>query len=290
MSIDRYGGGYSPALVDDERVFEAIMRRARVFCRVPGLKKEIQGNAEATAGIMLSLQGYGLDITIPGINMAFDWIQGRAEPSAMFYQAVARQHGYILEPRVRTADLAVAHVVDRDGGSPIEVEFNVSDAIAAHRLDAWVEQWKKVTGRDNKTYNVPETFVIRVNGQPLTWQGDITVPVPDPLPEWVEEKIATNQVKVYTAWWDYRTDMMWKSAAKRAVKLACPHVLLGGDASGGSATHEAFGWGSPLPPERDAIETVTTDRPGPDGGTQPPPAASPGPATTPDYAPGEEPF
>lgn len=252
MSLDRYGSG-APALADDERYFEAIMRRAKVMARVPGLKPEIIGNAEAVAGIMLSLTGYGLAVTIPGINMAFDWIEGRAEPSALLYQAVARTHGYHIDPRIRTDELAVAHVSGPglDGGG-IEVEFTLAEAKRAHRLDEWIEHWEQ--GSDKKWHKVGPNLIIAIDGERVA---------EDPLPDWAEAEIGRRGLKRYEAWWSYRTDMLWKSAAKRAIKIACPHVLLGGNdgEADPAATHPAFGWGRTEAPEQGAppIETTTTE-------------------------------
>jgi hypothetical protein len=220
----------------EERQLDLFVKKAKYLCKVPGLKREIAGNPDAIVGIELGLYGYGLPATISNINNCYDWIQGRATESALFYQQLARLHGYVIIPTIRTADLAVATVTGKDLDDPIQVEFTLDDAIRSHRLDAWVElvsEQRDSEGRiqrwkDGNAKSETETFVVRINGQPRTWQGDIQVDLPDPLPEWVAEKIAAGAVKVYTSWWDYRTDMMWKAAAKRAVRLACPHVLLGG--------------------------------------------------------------
>lgn len=230
-SIERRPAG---TLDTEERQFEILMRHARLYAKVPGLKAEIKDNPEAVAGIMLSLQSYGLAVTLPAINMAFDWIQDRAEPSAMFYQAVAMHNGYRIHPRIRTAELAVAVISCPSDpyDEPAQVSYTLAEAIASHRLDAWAERWRTVKAKaKNGNYydrNIKDTFVVRVNGEPTTWNGDLQVPLPDPLPEWVVEQIDLLQVRRYDAWWNYRSDMMWKSAAKRAVKVACPHVLLGG--------------------------------------------------------------
>lgn len=240
----------------EERQLALVEKRAKYFAKIPGLKKEIAGNPDAIVGICLSLEGYGMALTMPNINMAFDWIEGRAEPSALFYQALARHHGYRIRPKQRTADRAVAVLIEANGDET-EVEFTVEDAIRAHRLDAWVEDWHDRLGPDgkpmrytdsNKVIRVNDKFVVRVNGEAVTWQGDIRVALPDPLPDWVATKLAAGEVKIFTAWWDYRVDMMWKSAAKRAVKVASPDVLLGGAVEHEFVSPESFspspGWGS----------------------------------------------
>ncbi len=153
-------------------------------------------------------------------------------------------NGYRIQPRIRTGDLAVAVIScpSDPHDEPAQVSYTLAEAIASHRLDAWVERWRTVKAKaKNGNYydrNIKDTFVIRVNGQPATWNGDLQVPLPDPLPDWVAEQIDLLQVKRYEAWWTYRADMMWKSAAKRAVKIACPHVLLGG----GDFDHEPPGF------------------------------------------------
>ena len=214
------------ALDADERSFELLMRRARLFAHIPGLKKEIQGDAEAVAGIMLSLQGYGLAVTLPSINSSFDWIEGRAEPSALLYQALARHHGYYLEPRIRTAELAVVHVSRPSDPHdvPAQVSFTLDDAVRAHRLDEWVEVWRSHIGDDGRKRNHKIVVTVAVNGQPV---ADLVDSHGQAVPEAAALR-DSGQVKRFDAWWNYRTDMLWKSAAKRAVKIVAPNVLLGG--------------------------------------------------------------
>jgi hypothetical protein len=203
--------GYDP----DEAAYNRMMREARVLANVPGLRPEIQGKTDAIAAIMISLQGWGLPITLPGVNMAFDWIEGQATPTTQLYQALARRAGYQLVPVVRTAERAVARIVGNPEG-PVEIEFTLDDAIRAGRLNEWVDLWRKEDGKWHKD----ATWVVRINGEPT--EGD--------LPGWAKEQVDKGRVKRFDAWWNYRTDMLWKSAAKRAIKLACPHVLLGGAA------------------------------------------------------------
>jgi hypothetical protein len=38
----------------------------------------------------------------PRFNVAFDWVEGRAEPIALFYQALAHHNGYRLRLIKRT--------------------------------------------------------------------------------------------------------------------------------------------------------------------------------------------
>jgi hypothetical protein len=178
---------------------------------MPGLKKELAGNPEACAAVMMSLEGYGLPTTAPAVNDSFDWIEGKATLTAQAYQALAHKNGYDIIPVVRNAERAVARI-ERPGRPPIEVEFTLDDAKRARRLDEWVERWTQQNGR-----NRCERFVIGVDGQ----RRNID------FPDWVKAQISAGQVKRFDAWWNYRTDMIWKSAAKRAVKLAAPHLLLG---------------------------------------------------------------
>ena len=202
------------------------MRRARLFARVPGLKAEIRDNPEAVAGIMLSLQGYGLAVTLPAINASFDWIEGRAEPTAMFYQALAHHHGYRIDPRISTAELAVAHITRPSDPHdvPAQVSFTLDDAIRAHRLDEWVEVWRSHIGDDGKKRNYKTVVTVAVNGEPV---AELVDSHGQPVPEAAALR-DSGQVKRFDAWWNYRTDMLWKSAAKRAVKIVAPHLLLGG--------------------------------------------------------------
>jgi hypothetical protein len=232
-----------------EREYERMMIRARTYTKVAGLKKEIATNPDAVVAIMWTLTDYGLQPTIPAVNMAFDWIEGRAEPSAMLYVAVARQHGYQVEPVVRTNEKAVARVSSLRVANfrPIEVEFTLKDAADSHRLDEWVERWQE--SRQGRNY--PQRQVVMVNGRPV-----------ENLPDWAANLMNSGQVKRYDAWWNYRTDMLWKSAAKRAVKVACPHVLLGG--SDGEADWQAPpGRFEPSGPVIDAqaLEAVHDDAP-----------------------------
>jgi hypothetical protein len=265
----------------EERELELLTKRAKYLSKVPGLKKEIAGNPDAIVGIALALRGYNLPATISNINNSYDWIQGRASESALLYQQLARMNGYHITPTIRTADLAVATITGGDIPDPIQVEFTLDDAMRSHRLDAWVEakveevdsEGRVQRWRDGNAKTTTHTFVVRVNGEPRTWQGDITIPVPDPLPEWVAEQIAIGAVRVYTAWWDYRTDMMWKAAAKRAVRLACPHVLLGGGDTEFAAPVEYSasdaGWGRSATPEQAAEDPDIDDAeivPTPPGG------------------------
>lgn len=211
---------------EDERALARLMARARLFASVPGLRKEIAGKPDAVAGIMLSLEGYGIAATLPAINNSFDWIQGQAVLSSQTYQALARMNGYSLVPLERTATRATARI-EAVGVPPVEVTFTIDDAIAAGRLDEWVEQ----TVRDgqwrdgNPRYKVVAKFMISVNG----------VPNGEEPPEWVAAEVAAGRVKRFDAWWNYRTDMLWKSAAKRAVKIAAPHVVLGDVADHGAS-------------------------------------------------------
>lgn len=197
---------------DDERALAHLMARARIISKMPGLKKELIGNPDAVAAVMISLEGYGLPTTAQGINTAFDWIEGKAEMSAQTYQALAHKNGYDIIPLVRTAERAVARV-ERAGRPPIDVEFTLDDARRAHRLDEWVEEWKQ----ENGSWRKKGSMVVRVDGEPVN----------QPWPDWAARLVQAGRVKRYDAWWNYRTDMLWKSAAKRAVKLAAPHVLLG---------------------------------------------------------------
>lgn len=197
---------------DDERALAHLMARARIISKMPGLKKELAGNADAVAAVMISLEGYGLPTTAQGINTAFDWIEGKAEMSAQTYQALAHKNGYDIIPVVRTAERAVARV-ERAGRPPIEVEFTLDDARRAHRLDEWVEEWKQ----ENGGWKKKGSLVVRIDGDPVN----------EPWPDWAARLVHAGRIKRYDAWWNYRTDMMWKSAAKRAVKLAAPHLLLG---------------------------------------------------------------
>jgi hypothetical protein len=270
-NVERYR---QAALDDADRDFERVMAQARMIAKVPGLKKEIQGQADAVAGIALQLKAYGLPVTIPGINMAFDWIEGRAEPSSMFFSAVARQNGYRVWPIERSSEKAVAQITSPDGDS-LQVTFALADAIAAHRLDEWVEDYVATGDHyqdSGKAVRRKVVRTVRVNGEPV--DGDL-------LEEWAIKQLNAGAVKRFDAWWNYRTDMLWKSAVKRAVKIACPHVLLGGT----DVEHEAFtsaptrppGWGSPVAAGQGApvIDVAGADRPPPSGparGGSPPPA------------------
>jgi hypothetical protein len=196
----------------DERAFDRMMVKAKVFARFPGLPEQIAENPEAVAGIMLSLQAYGMQPNLPAIKGAFHWIEGKAEPSARLYTALAYHYHYDLKPLVRERDRAVARIRTPDGDES-DWEYNLEDAIAAHRLDEWVEQWEKQGDKWKKK----ATLVIRVNGQDVV----------DQLPDWAENQIRDGRVKRYDAWWNYRRDMMWKSAAKRAIDGKASHLLLG---------------------------------------------------------------
>lgn len=246
---------------EDDRALDRLMARAKIIAKVPGLRKEIADKPEAVAGIMLSLEGYGLPTTIPGINNSFDWIDGQAVLSAHAYQALAARAGYQIIPVERSSERAVARV--RHGNDePVVVEYTIAEAKASRRLDEWVENWQ--TTKDGKKYAV--RFVFRVDGEK----------VHEPWPEWVEKLIREQRVKRYEAWWSYRTDMLWKSAAKRAIKVACPHVLLGAESS--DDVHEipgavsqrpqpdselAHAVGDPAPgtPEDDVVDAELVDEP-----------------------------
>ncbi len=204
---------------DDERALAHLMARASVVAKMPGLKEQLAGNTDAVAAVMISLEGYGLPTTAQGINTAFDWIQGRAEMSSQMYQALAHKNGYDIIPLVRTAERAVARV-ERRGRPPIEVEFTVADAQRAGRLKEWVESvtWEKYDYQgQSRNRKITTVFTVSDNGVP----SDVDVPA------WAQKEIAAGRIKRYDAWWNYRADMLWKSAAKRAVKIAAPHVLLG---------------------------------------------------------------
>src|SRR5579871_291616 len=181
-------------LDDEDRALELLLKRAKIISKVPGLKKEIAGNPDAVAAIMISNQQYGLGITIPAINMAFDWIEGTASPSALFYTAVGKIHGYYITPKERTREKAVAHVRHPSDphDEPFDVEFGTAEAIDAHRLDEWVET-RVETGRKYRDGNpVLERMVCTV-----TTNG---VPVPlESLPVWAQELVDAGQVKRFDA-------------------------------------------------------------------------------------------
>ncbi len=204
----------SPAEVEDDRAYVRLVRTAKVMSQISGLRKELQDKPDAVLAVCFSLQGYGLAITLPGINNSFDWIEGQLVPTTQLYLALAAMNGYQVVPVVRTAERAVARLVGGPEG-PVDVEFTVADAINARRLDEWVEQWSAT--REGKRYKAA-TWVIKVNGQPTEGQP----------PAWVADEVNNGRVKRYEAWWSWRVDMMFKSAAKRAVRLAAPHLLLGG--------------------------------------------------------------
>ena len=228
----------------DERAFDRMMTRAKVFARFPGLPAEIADNPEAVAGIMLSLLAYGMQPNLPAIKGAFHWIEGKAEPSARLYQALAYRYGYDLKPLVRERDRAVARI-KTPAGDESDWEYNLEDAIAAHRLDEWVEQWEKNGEKWRKT----GSLVIKVNGEDVV----------DQLPDWAAKRVDEGRVKRYDAWWNYRKDMMWKSAAKRAVDAKAAHLLLGA----GTWLAE-----DRLPERRDFIDVeVHPSQPGPGAGT-----------------------
>jgi DNA-binding protein H-NS len=132
-------------------------------------------------------------------------------------------HGWTVRALKDTRELAVVRAT-KDGQEPVETHWDVEDAIESHRLDAWVEDWRTAE-RSGKRYAV--TYVVRINGEPMTWYGDVRGPLPEPLPKWVQDQVNSGAVKKYDAWWNYRRDMMVKSAMKRACKFAIPHILLG---------------------------------------------------------------
>jgi hypothetical protein len=206
----------TPAEVEDDRAYTRLMRQASLFAKMPGLPPAVQDKPEAIAAMMASLNGWGLPITLPGLYL-FDWIEGKAVPSAQLYAALAHRQRYRVEPVVRTAEKAVARVVGPDGNA-VEVEFSLKDAMDAHRLDEWVEQWGE--NRDTHKRFKAATWILRVNGQATEGEP----------PGWAKEEEQKGRVKRYDAWWNYRTDMLWKSALKRAIRIACPDVLLGGSA------------------------------------------------------------
>lgn len=212
----------------DDRHLARLQAEAAIIAKAPGLKAEIAGKPDAVAAICLSLDAYGFRPTIPAVNMAFDWILGRAEPSTRFYVALARHHGWRLaEKQPTTRDLAVA-IATKPGEEPIERRWTIEDAIESHRLDAWVEDWRTAQ-QSGKRYAV--TYVVRINGVAETWYGDLRGPLPDRLPEWVVKALDDpSRIKRYDAWWNYRTDMMLKSALKRAAIAAIPDVILGAPA------------------------------------------------------------
>lgn len=197
---------------DDQRALNRLMARARIIANVPGLKRDIAGNVDAIAGIMLSLEAYGLPTTITGINSSFDWIEGQATPSAQLYQVLARRAGWELRTLEET-DRAVTIEATKPGQKPVRVTFKLDQAQASHKLDEWVEQWQ--TSQQGKRYAT--RYIIRVNGEAVN----------EPWPDWVKKEVDRGYIKRFDAWWNYRPDMIWKSAAKRAVKRACPEVLLG---------------------------------------------------------------
>jgi hypothetical protein len=208
------------ALIDlDERAFALLERKAKVFSKVPGLKREIQGNAEAVLGICLSLQGYGLPITLPGVNMAFDWIQGEATPSARLWQVLSKRAGYDLDPVEESPARTAIRITELATGSSAVFEYTLQNAMDAGRLDEWVEIWRESGGANSKRYK--STWVIRRNGEPFG---------PDNVPDWALKEADEGRVKRYDAWWNYRQDMFWKACAVRAIRKKAPHVLLGVEA------------------------------------------------------------
>jgi hypothetical protein len=250
---------------DDERTMARLMSRAEMFASVPGLKKELQGNPRAVAAVMLSLQGEGLALTLRNINDRHHWIEGRATDSAQSVMAFAFRAGYRLEPVVRTAERAVVSITGPDGHRT-EVEFNLADAQRSGHLNEWVEVWTRDQDRNRKV-----TWTVRVNGE------DIPDP---PWPEWVQKEMAAGRVKRFDAWWSYRTDMLYKSAAVRAVRIACPQVLLGGD-DGERSTSTAPVRGSSGATELGYIEATASERI---------PADEPAADEPREWGPGEEPF
>lgn len=199
----------------DERQMALLERKARAYAKVPGLKEQLQGNAEAILGIMLSLAAYQLPVSLPNINGVFDWILGQAVPSARFYQALAYRAGYDLEPVEESPQRTVIRMTGPDGRST-DFAYTVEEAAASGRLDEWVEDWSKdSSGRSHKT-----TWVISRNGQPYGAAE---------MPEWAKRQVERGAIKRYEAWWAYRRDMMWKACAVRAIRKKAPHVLLGAD-------------------------------------------------------------
>lgn len=210
---------------DDARHIERLRRRATVWASMSGLKAEIAGQPDRVLGIGLTLETYGFRVNAFNVNAAFDWILGRLEPSAWLYVAVAKRHGWTIRPVRMTRDVAIARATS-PGEEPLEVTWSIEDAIESHRLDTWVEDWRTAQ-QSGKRYAV--TYVVRINGEPGTWFGDLRGALPDPLPEWVVKALGDpGRIKRYDAWWNYRLDMMWKSAAKRAAKWAIPDIMLGG--------------------------------------------------------------
>jgi hypothetical protein len=255
--------GAELAAIDlDERAFDRMMTRAKVFARFPGLPEQISDNPEACAGIMLSLAAYGLQPTLPAIKGAFHWIEGKAEPSARLYQALAYRYGYDLKPLVRERDRAVARI-RTPRGDESDWEYNLEDAIASHRRDEWVEDWHEPLKQGGKRWK--STWIVRING--VETETDL-----EPTPPWAVEKVKQGQVKRYDAWWNYRKDMMWKSAAKRAVDGKASHLLLG---AGAWLAEDR------LPERRDFIDVqpveVHPSQPGPGAGA--PRFAEPDPRT-----------
>ncbi len=236
----------SPAEVDEDRALARLMGKARIFAKVPGLKSELKDNPEATLAVLLSLEAFGLAPTITGLNL-FDWIEGQPVPSAQLYQGLAALHGYDLTPKVRTAERAVARIDGKPSG-PIEVEFTRAMAARSRRLDEWVEQWEK--DRESGKWRKPATWVVRRDGAPLEDQGD--------MPTWAAEAVKQGRVKRFDAWWNYPEDMLWKSAAKRAIKLYVPHILIGGGASADVAHDPVVRYHSPA-----AAIIEATEIPGP---------------------------
>lgn len=232
---------------DDERTMARLMARAEVFASVPGLKKELQGNPKAVAAVMLSLQGEGLSLTLRNINDRHHWIEGRATDTAQAVMAFAFRAGYRIEPTVRTAERAVATITGPDGHRT-EVEFTLADAQRSGHLDEWVSVRYRERGDQ---YDRTVKWTVKVDGD------DITEP---PWPEWVVKEVAEGRVRRFDAWWNYRTDMLYKSAAVRAVRIACPQVLLGGNDGEQSPASTAPVRGSSGASEQGYIEATATER------------------------------
>lgn len=245
--IERHRSSSVALAGDDERALQRIMARARIIAKMGGLPAELADNPEAVAARMINLEGYGLPITVPGIVNSFDLIQDKLVPTAQMYQALAVQNGYQLVPVERTQERAVARI-SKPGHEPVTVTYTLDDARASGRLDEWVEKWSK--SQSGRSYLDART-VIRVDGENRN----------EPWPEWVTDAIAKGKVKRFDAWFNYRADMLWKAAAKRAIKIACPHVLLGG---GDPDDIEISGLGSP------SLRSTFED---------PPPHADPSPDT-----------
>jgi hypothetical protein len=206
MSLQRFD--------DDERALNRLMARAKILARMPGLKKELAGSPEAVAAVMLSLQGEGLPVTLRNVNSRYHFIEGQAVDSAAAITALAFRHGYRIEQLVATDELAVV-AIHAPSGDRTEIAYSAADAEAAGHLDEWVEIWTRDGDRNRK-----QTWTVRRNG--------VTLDDP-PWPEWAARAVADGKTKRFDAWWKYRADMLYKSAAVRAVRRGAPEVLLGGE-------------------------------------------------------------